>query len=253
MAHVSNFTRNVVTMNQHRRPAFTLIELLVVIAIIALLAAILFPVFSRARENARRTSCLNSMKQLANGFAMYTQDYDEYLVPLGNDTVPSANAVAPGAYSWWMDLVFPYVKSKQVYYCPSASPRTSLSIGYSHPQFGYWHVGVAGATSLSLADIDKPAQSVILADAGRVSNPGTATAMTEPDTWVSTIPSRLFRTPDNGNFFYDYAGGFAERDHNRHLETCYFVFGDGHAKALKVSAIGFQHPLGDQRALWDKR
>jgi prepilin-type N-terminal cleavage/methylation domain-containing protein/prepilin-type processing-associated H-X9-DG protein len=237
----------------HTRRGFTLIELLVVIAIIALLAAILFPVFARARENARRSSCLNNMKQLANGFMMYVQDFDENVVPLGNDTVPGPNAVVPGTYSWWPNLLYPYIKNQQVFFCPSASPRTTMSIGMSHPQIGFWQVGVANATSLSIADIAKPAATLIFADAGRVSNPGTSPNMGDPDSWVSTVPSRIFRTPDNGTFFYDYAGGFADRAYNRHLDTCNFVFGDGHAKAMKVSAVGFQYPAGNALALWDRQ
>lgn len=179
---------------------------------------------------------------------MYTQDYDELLVPLGNDTVPPAGAITPGTYSWWPDLVFPYIKNRQVFFCPSSTPTTSLSIGYNHPQFGKWQVGVASPTSLSLADIAFPAQSVVFADAGRVSNPTAA-----PDLWTSTQPSRLFRTPDNTPFYTDYAGGFAEHAFNRHLDTCNLVFGDGHAKALKVSIVGFQYALGDSRALWDTK
>src|SRR5687768_17278661 len=85
---------------------FTLIELLVVIAIIALLAAILFPVFARARENARRTSCLSNMKQIGLGVMQYTQDYDEELPP-------SRNTVS-GKVRPWHFLVQPYVKSTQL-------------------------------------------------------------------------------------------------------------------------------------------
>ncbi len=96
---------------------FTLIELLVVIAIIALLAAILFPVFGRARENARRSSCQSNLKQLGLGFLQYTQDYDERL-PLGGATTPGNQGNADNPYGWGMQ-VFPYVKSTQVYRCPS--------------------------------------------------------------------------------------------------------------------------------------
>ncbi len=98
------------------RSAFTLIELLVVIAIIAILAAILFPVFARARENARRSSCQSNLKQMALGFKQYTQDYDEKFVPgVGNNTV--ATTIAAG--SGWVLELQPYIKSIQIFQCPS--------------------------------------------------------------------------------------------------------------------------------------
>ena len=94
--------------------AFTLIELLVVIAIIAILAAILFPVFARARDNARRTSCLSNLKQIGLGVLQYTQDYDETM-PLANWGSNAGNGF------YWMDAVQPYVKSTQLFTCPSRS------------------------------------------------------------------------------------------------------------------------------------
>src|ERR1700728_718732 len=93
--------------------AFTLIELLVVIAIIALLAAILFPVFAQAREKARATACLSNLKQMGLGLIMYTQDYDEEMPPawIGfNATNPAASVGFPGT-ARWMDVEQPYVKN----------------------------------------------------------------------------------------------------------------------------------------------
>jgi len=110
------------------RRAFTLIELLVVIAIIAILAAILFPVFGRARENARRTSCLSNLKQIGLGSIQYVQDYDEQLYPhrFNSTTNPlAAQASAAGVSGvasdkiFWPTLLQPYVKSYQVFQCPS--------------------------------------------------------------------------------------------------------------------------------------
>jgi prepilin-type N-terminal cleavage/methylation domain-containing protein len=101
---------------KQRKTGFTLIELLVVIAIIAILASILFPVFARARESARRTSCLSNLKQLGLGVQMYTQDYDERVPPAYQYNGPTANEL----YSW-MALIMPYVKSAQVCVCPSWS------------------------------------------------------------------------------------------------------------------------------------
>ena len=128
--------------NQFRsngKTAFTLIELLVVIAIIAILAAILFPVFARARENARRSSCQSNLKQVALAAAQYTQDYDEQNVPIRLGT--------PATYLEWHNIVQPYMKSIQVLICPSDTNAEAGSTNYTYN----WFVGMS-----SLAAIDKP-------------------------------------------------------------------------------------------------
>jgi len=98
------------------RNGFTLIELLVVIAIIAILAAILFPVFARARENARRSSCAGNMKQIGLAIAQYTQDFDE--------TLPASSGYGPGTTTW-RTYIYPYTKSSQIYVCPSRGKSPS--------------------------------------------------------------------------------------------------------------------------------
>jgi len=98
-----------------RRQGFTLIELLVVIAIIAILAAILFPVFARAREKARQASCLSNVKQLCLGWQMYASDYDERMMGVWIGT-PGASW---GTRAWWFFSIEPYVKNTQLFECPS--------------------------------------------------------------------------------------------------------------------------------------
>jgi prepilin-type N-terminal cleavage/methylation domain-containing protein/prepilin-type processing-associated H-X9-DG protein len=135
-----------------RRVGFTLIELLVVIAIIAILAAILFPVFARAREKARQTACLSNLKQLGMGMYMYTQDYDE-LTPIGFNG------------DWWTyswrARIFPYVKNYQLYTCPSTSldvpPNGTGSYGINA------FIGEAVAY-VSLAQVTMPAETFALGE-----------------------------------------------------------------------------------------
>jgi prepilin-type N-terminal cleavage/methylation domain-containing protein len=98
-----------------RRSGFTLIELLVVIAIIAILAAILFPVFARARESARKTQCLSNMKQLGNAIMMYTNDYDEYFPEMASGGCWGRAGIANAL---WSRQIYPYVKNKGVFELP---------------------------------------------------------------------------------------------------------------------------------------
>src|SRR5438132_6984611 len=118
--------------NLRIRRGFTLIELLVVIAIIAILAAILFPVFAKAREKARQTTCLSNLKQLSLSTIMYVQDYDQqnfwfrgrpnttvYADTAQTIPVPPAMLGVPN-YNVYVKRVFqPYIKNEQIFYCPS--------------------------------------------------------------------------------------------------------------------------------------
>src|SRR4051812_17085103 len=104
--------------SENRRTAFTLIELLVVIAIIAILASILFPVFGRARENARRSSCLSNMKQIGLGMYQYSQDYDEKFMLEWDG----------GTDAGWKQIVQPYLKSTQIWACPSNTLNSQIQM-----------------------------------------------------------------------------------------------------------------------------
>ena len=151
-----------------RRNGFTLIELLVVIAIIAILAAILFPVFAAVRDRARMTSCGSNMRQLSLGVEMYTQDFDETLPMVTNYAAATA---APDRV--WMSTVQPYVKNAGIFLCPSAenaafapdwNGRGTLPLGYNSLT-GYDPAGVEAPTGvLALAALSEPARAVLFAE-----------------------------------------------------------------------------------------
>jgi len=155
-----------------KRKGFTLIELLVVIAIIAILAAILFPVFAKAREKARQSTCASNLKQLGLGFMAYAQDYDE-IIP-GNTYQLPANTTSPHdmkcgatAVSWWPIYLEPYVKSKGIYVCPSG-----VSDGCPFPNTPRsYAMNVSLVTCCSTgsptAGITKPSETVLMTDNGR--------------------------------------------------------------------------------------
>jgi prepilin-type N-terminal cleavage/methylation domain-containing protein/prepilin-type processing-associated H-X9-DG protein len=138
-------------MPGRRRNGFTLIELLVVIAIIAILAAILFPVFAQARDKARQTACLSNCKQIGTAVQMYAQDYDENLPNAGPDW-PGNNRhpVFRAGYQWamWAILMDPYIKNRQVWLCPSGPssgsgfewgpPTDRLKVNLGYNEYLFW-------------------------------------------------------------------------------------------------------------------
>lgn len=203
------------------RAAFTLIELLVVIAIIAILAAILFPVFARARENARRTSCLSNLKQIGLGFKQYTQDYDEKF-PV------SYNPVGGELLDWAMAMQ-PYVKSAQIFQCPSETNGPDLSFGY-YGYSDYWVnrriCGIAGTDAwLGRSEADLNATSLICLLGDGAKND------VNPTSFNTGRPSYDLYEVGNTNI--------SDNSHpeNRHLEGANYAFADGHAKWFKVGKI----------------
>ena len=143
-----------------RRRGFTLIELLVVIAIIAILAAILFPVFARAREKARQSSCLSNLKQLGLSALMYAQDYDETLFPCYN------TGFSPYWQFNWTKIIEPYVKNEQIYVCPSdSSPYSHANYWCIKASYGLNEVIAPAANGPSLGSIERPAEVFYMIDA----------------------------------------------------------------------------------------
>jgi prepilin-type N-terminal cleavage/methylation domain-containing protein len=147
-----------------RRKGFTLIELLVVIAIIAILAAILFPVFAQARDKARQTSCLSNNKQIGLAYAQYIQDYDGvWPHQPGN---PQVVVGAGGNPFNFKDSILPYSKNEQIWLCPSNIPNGTLQV--KPPNVGYHGNGnVFTATGLAEAAIQAPAGLVVLRESGK--------------------------------------------------------------------------------------
>ncbi|MDX1933496.1 MAG: DUF1559 domain-containing protein [Capsulimonadales bacterium] len=233
----------------HPGAGFTLIELLVVIAIIAILAAILFPVFAQARDKARQTTCLSNLKQLGLGFLMYAQDYDE-TYPLANSTPEGAT---PGIGNvTWLYTVDPYIKAgmassvaqaggKSIFVCPAfdksgrtagnstaGNPyRPSLSYSVNRYLIGTMALNVAAERRIPSATLAKPqypAQVILLTEArGRC-------------VWTDGIddPVVLAQIPDAVICSAEYFTG-----RSRHSDGGNYAFGDGHAKWVRSSTPSY--------------
>ena len=221
-----------------RSRGFTLIELLVVIAIIAILAAILFPVFARAREKARQTACLSNIKQLALAEKMYESDYDEVTASYVGYHRPQS----PKNYPSWIDLLMPYVGNEDIFTCPSG-PRGYGWVHEAYPGEYVGHYGSYGANityvstegttgynylycSRKIATIRYPAQAIAFIDTNGGHCARWHPSQSPPPQWVGTTPEGVGR-------------------HNAGLNCAFF---DGHGKWVNWETLCSQEAKVDMWA-----
>ncbi len=208
-----------------RSKGFTLIELLVVIAIIALLAAILFPVFARARENARKSSCQSNLRQIGLGWLQYTQDYDELSVPIRVGGLGSAQ------FDSYSTLIQPYVKSTQLFKCPS-NTNSNSPVHYTYNfQIG---VGPSAASPRSLAGIALPSQTPVFADAWANDSSAISLFFVTPSLTAGWIPmlGRSIYTNQIGATTFNESQTAGLVNAGIHMDGANYVFADGHVKWL---------------------
>ena len=227
-------------MPKRGRVGFTLIELLVVIAIIAILAAILFPVFAKAREKARQTSCLSNIKQLGLAVNQYAQDYDGR-GPIGWYADPTY-VVPPGWPFWfgpeidWRCEVYPYIKNAQIYVCPTFERPDEPLWVYIRGEHDY---GIHRSYALNY-----PMAHTWIWN-------GKLDASPRPATTILICESREW----NADWRTDFLCGRAWFDQSRGIMTTHngvsnFAMYDGHAKAMKLRATYGSMNWGDLGGVW---
>ena len=233
------FATNRTMARRDGRRGFTLIELLVVIAIIALLAAILFPVFARARENARRATCQSNLKQIGLGLIQYCQDNDE---TLPTDYYPSGRANGT-----WRTCIMPYIKSTQIFVCPSETTKNAT------PALD----GLPSSYACSLPNGANPRNPWVTVGSG-----GPFGCYAGPTACYTYVPTSLIASPAQvigvtemvnanqvGRVEYYFSSGPGAYDLQfLHLGMANFLFMDGHVKAL--SPLSTINGPGSQVNLW---
>jgi prepilin-type N-terminal cleavage/methylation domain-containing protein/prepilin-type processing-associated H-X9-DG protein len=235
-----------------KRRAFTLIELLVVIAIIAILAAILFPVFAQAREKARSASCLSNQKQVGLAFMQYVQDFDETMPPVfANIIYPNSSMFTRDEFHW-QDMIYPYAKSEGIFNCPSDpqdGPNTQDTHPYSYPpnsalrrsgkdhygsylyNFTYVYNGSScnNPAGRAIADIGTPADTIINVESRRSNG---SSVIYYGGTWENPQPA-IFnnaKPPYLAFLNYYYVTAY-------HQQMTNVIWGDGHVKATRLEAL----------------
>jgi prepilin-type processing-associated H-X9-DG protein len=206
---------------------------LVVIAIIAILAAILFPVFAKARDRAKATSCLSNMKQIGTAVQMYVDDNDSRLFFYASATAPSQSRTGAviassqkDAERWW-NVLMPQIKTVDVFRCPSDSAPSVGNDASGQPTIRRSYIACRAAEGLCLSQITVPTQTMVVVDKWEKNSGGAVT-----DSWIEAF---------NGDFDYDNGPNI---DHtrmfkagNRHAGRANCVFFDGHAQALDAATI----------------
>ncbi len=236
----------------NRNKAFTLIELLVVIAIIAILAAILFPVFAQAKAAAKKTSCLSNLKQLGLAQNMYANDSDDRLMYTGDNHgfwawYPSENCnngnticpqgfMDPGAYQNWGQELFPYVKNLGVYICPTAEKLSGVPYGFStNAGAGNTTYDLNGAVvGVSTTQMSQPASTIVLQSADATS----IDAYMQPTIFNVTSSNNdtlitVNGTPACNGIDISWMGETHGKGDN-------YSFADGHAKYLNRTGVTFK-------------
>ncbi|MBI3948464.1 MAG: prepilin-type N-terminal cleavage/methylation domain-containing protein [Armatimonadetes bacterium] len=235
------------TVRSRRGRGFTLIELLVVIAIIAILAAILFPVFSRARERARAATCMNNMKQIGTAFTMYMQDYEAVICEQHG---------VPGVWTnrtYWPYFAQPYVKTYDVFKCPSWSSlmiiargpeppylRIPFSYIYNKMNPSYWalnpsYAGKQGfntdlyAPALPDSKIEDPSGTIWLVEGGSRS----AGPIEDRIAFGGQQAVYEWHLDYHMNTYQNGASGYWRRVGNPHFDGFNAIYGDGHVKWVK--------------------